>query len=143
MILRVFIALVFIVAGTLKLREPQSFADGIAAFRVISDLFITPLALGIPFFEILLGLGILFRPARRAGLLAACLLCTGFVILYVSAAARGLEVHCACFGSWEFLRATTKTGLARAAILLAACLWAYAREVREAEKNQSARFLTL
>ena len=133
MILRISVSLVFLVAGVLKLRDPLAFADGIAAFQVFPAWIINVLAMGVPFFEILTGLGILSRRTRSAGALAACGLSIGFVLLYASALARGLEVTCACFGKWEILEASTQVGFLRALILLGLSAWVYAKALARPE----------
>ena len=85
------------------------------------------LAMGIPYFEILTGIGILSGRARRAGALAACGLSVCFVLLYASALARGIDVKCACFGNWEILQASTRVGFVRALVLLGLSGWVYAK----------------
>jgi len=127
MILRILVSLVFLVAGLLKLRDPLAFADGIAAFRIFPHAILNPLALGVPYFEILTGIGILCGPTRRAGALAAVALSLCFLVLYAFALARGLDVTCACFGKWEILQASPRVGFVRALALLGACSWMYTR----------------
>ncbi len=130
MILRLLLSVIFLSAGLLKLSDPLALADGIAAFHFFPAGWINPLALGIPFFEVFTGLALFCRPVRRAGALAATGLSFCFLVLYAFAMVRGLEIHCACFGKWEFLQATTGTGFLRALVLLAAGLWVWWRESR-------------
>ena len=125
MILRIFISLVFLAAGFLKLRDPLAFADGISGFQILPEWMINPLAMIVPFFEILTGIGLLSRRARGAAALAASGLSACFVVFYLSALARGIEVTCACFGKWELLQVPTWLGSVRAVLLLAACAWIY------------------
>lgn len=127
MIARILLSLVFLVAGALKLRDPQAFADGIAAFQVFPGWAINPLALSVPYFEIFVAVGILFARTRGAAALAACGLSVCFVALFAQAFARGLEVTCSCFGKWEILQASTRGGFARALVLLAMSMWIYGR----------------
>jgi len=123
MILRIFVSLVFLAAGLLKLQDPLAFADGIAAFRIFPDWSINPLALTVPFFEILTGLGLLNRRTLSAASLAASALSACFVVIYVLALVRGIEAACSCFGKWEALQVPTWLGSVRAVLLLAACGW--------------------
>ena len=95
MIPRILVSLVFFVAGVLKLRDPLAFADGIAAFHIFPNWSINVLSTGIPYFEILAGIGILSGRARSAAALAACGLSVCFALLYASALVRGLDVTCA------------------------------------------------
>jgi putative oxidoreductase len=118
MISRLLISLVFLVAGALKLSDPLAFADGIAAFHIFPGWSINPLAMGVPYFEIFTGAGILCGRTRSAAALAACGLSACFVVLYATALARGLDVTCACFGKWTLLQASTRVGFVRALVLL-------------------------
>ncbi len=45
----------FIYAGTIKVSDPQSFNDNIAAYQLLPAMLINPVALGLPIFEILTG----------------------------------------------------------------------------------------
>jgi uncharacterized membrane protein YphA (DoxX/SURF4 family) len=138
MIPRLLVSLVFLVAGTLKLRDPLAFADGMAAFQIFPGWAINVLAVGIPYFEIFTGIGILCGRTRSAGALAACGLSVCFVVLYASALARGLDVKCACFGKWEILQASTRVGFVRALILLGLSVWVYAKGVTHSKRNTRA-----
>ena len=130
MIPRILVSLVFLVAGLLKVRDPLAFADGIAGFHAFPVWAINPLAMCVPWFEILTGTGILVGRTRSAGALAACGLSVCFVVLYASALARGLDVQCACFGKWDLLQASTRVGLVRALVLLGFSAWVYWRARR-------------
>lgn len=131
MILRILIALIFLVAGVLKLRDPLAFSDGIAAFQIFPAWIINPMAMILPYFEILTGLGVLSRRTRSAAALAACGLSACFVVLYASALARGLDVTCGCFGKWEILQASTRVGFVRAVVLLGLSVWIYLSRMPE------------
>ena len=135
MIPRILVSLVFVVAGVLKLWDPLAFADGIAAFHVFPNWSINPMAMCVPYFEILTGIGILLGRTRSAGALAACGLSVCFVVLFASALARGLDVTCACFGKWEILQASTRVGFVRALVLLGLSGWVYAKALAVSRRN--------
>jgi uncharacterized membrane protein YphA (DoxX/SURF4 family) len=138
MIPRLLVSLVFLVAGTLKLRDPLAFADGMAAFQIFPSWAINVLAVGVPYFEIFTGTGILCGRTRSAAALAACGLSVCFVVLYASALARGLDVKCACFGKWEILQASTRVGFVRALVLLGLSVWVYAKALLSHRRNRGA-----
>lgn len=140
MILRIFIALVFLAAGVLKLHDPLAFSDGIDAFQIFPGWIINPLAMVLPYFEILTGLGILSVRTRSAAALAACGLSLCFVLLYASALARGLDVTCGCFGKWEILQASTRVGFVRAVVLLGLSAWVYVRAMLTHQRNCGAEY---
>lgn len=127
MIPRLLVAGVFLGSGLLKLQDPLAFADGIAAFRILPDILINPLALSVPFFEVATAVALLSRSARSAGALAACGLSLVFFILFATALARGIDVRCACFGKWEILQVSAPAGLVRSLVLLAVSLWVFRR----------------
>jgi uncharacterized membrane protein YphA (DoxX/SURF4 family) len=135
MILRSLIALIFLAAGVLKLCDLLAFSDGIAAFQIFPGWITNPMAMILPYFEILTGLGILSGRTRSAAALAACGLSACFVVLYASALARGLDVTCGCFGKWEILQASTRIGFARAVVLLGLSLWVYANALLLPQRN--------
>ena len=97
--LRILLAGVFLYAGIEKLGSPQLFADSIATFRLLPDVLINPLALGLPFFEITIG-GLLFSGRWfRVAALGAVAMTAVFIIAFASASVRGISVDCGCFGS--------------------------------------------
>jgi putative oxidoreductase len=126
-LVRWVLAGLFILAGLLKLRDPESFADSIAGFHLLSPRWINIIALGLPPMEILSGLLLLVPSRHRILGLAAILLMTSvFTLALTSALFRGLNVDCGCFGK-NILPFTQGTGFAlgRVVILLlgAAYLW--------------------
>jgi len=130
MIARILLALILASAGVLKLPDPSGVAEGMAAFRMLPAWAIAPLALGIPVFEMLVGVFLLLKGFSRPAALAATGLSLAFVVLYASAFARGLDVRCSCFGALEIFRVTTAGGLARAVVLLGLSAWVYWRVSR-------------
>ncbi len=128
LVLRVVLAGVFIYAGAIKLGSPEALASSIARFRLLPDLCIHPLALGLPPFEILSGLALLAGPWKRQAAFNLGGLCLVFLIALVTAAARGIEVDCSCFGS----AARTPMGqmIARDLLLLAAAAAVYLHAAR-------------
>lgn len=67
-------AAVLLYAGIDKIRDPLQFADSVAAFAILPQFLITPLALSLPPFEIAGGLLLLWPPTRRVGALAVALI---------------------------------------------------------------------
>jgi uncharacterized membrane protein YphA (DoxX/SURF4 family) len=98
LIVRLVLGGVFIVAGAAKIGHPDVFAAEIAGFQMLPEAVIRPLALILPFLEVLLGgylaLGLY---ARAAGWVAAIQLVI-FAVAIGSAVARGMTISCGCFG---------------------------------------------
>jgi uncharacterized membrane protein YphA (DoxX/SURF4 family) len=90
-------AAIWLVAGIAKVADLTAFKQEVAAYDVVPSLA-EPIAYGLPFVEIGLGiylaLGLLVRPA--AALSFALMLV--FIGVQAQAWARGLSIECGCFG---------------------------------------------
>ncbi len=93
------VAAIFIYAGLDKFRDPLQFADSVAAFGILPILLVSPLALGLPPFEVLCGLMLLAPMTRRVAALGLTLITAMFFIALASALLRGLTLDCGCFGA--------------------------------------------
>ena len=90
---------VFIYAGTAKLADPLAFADSVASFRMLPMELISPLALTVPAFELLLGISLVVGVRRRACAVMLATLCAIFAVALTQALLRGLVIDCGCFGT--------------------------------------------
>ena len=132
---RVVLGAVFVWSGAAKLlAPPQAFADSVASFRLVPAGFISPLALALPLFEILVGTALFAGRPRRLGAFGAFLLSGVFLAALTAALARGLPVDCGCFGSgaaWLPLSATQRLwfDLGRDLLLVAASLALYRQQL--------------
>jgi putative oxidoreductase len=99
LLLRLGLGGLFVVAGALKLGDPAAFAQQIANYQLVPAL--APyLAILLPPVEVVAGLALAAGPARwrQAGALVLALLTAMFTVAVASAAARGLDISCGCFG---------------------------------------------
>jgi len=120
---------VFIYAGADKIRNPLQFADSIAAFAILPTMFIDPLALGLPTFEVACGLLLVAPRTRRFGALALALSSALFFLALVSALLRGLTLDCGCFGIGTPSRPRMWLELGLDAILFGGSLFVYLRSL--------------
>lgn len=127
LVLRVIVAALFLYAGITKIGDPQSFADSIATFRMLPPELINLVALGIPPFEVILGLMLLSGWKLRPAAFGILGLTVVFAIALSQALIRGLEVDCGCFGSGEPSVLKTWASLGRDLLLMAATAWIYWR----------------
>jgi len=98
LVARVVVGGVFIVAGGSKIGHAAYFAAQIAAFGIVPQRIIGPMALLLPFLEVLLGAYLVIGLyARLAGWIATIQLLI-FAAAIASAVARGLSLSCGCFG---------------------------------------------
>lgn len=94
-LLRGGIGILFIWAGTIKLLHPKLFAHAIANYGILHDVFIAPVALGLPVLELLAGVGLLLDIGHAFRLTFGLLLLFMAVLAY--AMLKGLDVDCGCF----------------------------------------------
>lgn len=101
LVLRAFLGGVFLFAASVKLSDPQQFAFGIDAYRLIpSDAkHLTMLgAFVVPWLELFVGAMLVLGLWGRSAALVATSLMALFVYAVWSVIARDLDVTCACFG---------------------------------------------
>ena len=95
----VALALIFIYAGILKLRDPYQFAVSVEHYRIIGSRLSAILAFTLPWAEILCGLALLTRQWREGAFLILSLLLLLFVLALSAALIRRLDISCGCLGS--------------------------------------------
>ncbi|HEV3086426.1 MAG TPA: MauE/DoxX family redox-associated membrane protein [Candidatus Elarobacter sp.] len=98
LILRVVLGVIFVVAGASKIGHGAEFAAQIAGFRILPQPVIAPMALALPFLEVLLGGYLIVGLFTRASAWIAVLLLAAFDGAIASAVVRGMTVSCGCFG---------------------------------------------
>jgi uncharacterized membrane protein YphA (DoxX/SURF4 family) len=105
LILRVVVGAVFIGAGASKIGHADVFAAQIAAFGIVPHALIAPMAILLPFFEVLLGGYLVVGLYTRVAALVAVVQLAIFATAIGSAVVRGLSLSCGCFGPGD--RTTT------------------------------------
>lgn len=90
------LGVVFIVAGSLKLAAPATFAILIDAYGVLPDSLATPAAVLLPALEVAAGFGLLFDIKGSLTIIAALLIM--FIVILAYGIGMGLDVDCGCFG---------------------------------------------
>lgn len=125
---------IFVYAGLAKAGSEAAFADSVASFRLVPNVLIAPLALGLPPFEMLLGAWLIAGCWRRTAALCAALASGVFLAALTSAALRGLTVDCGCFGSGSPAH-PLRLAVGRDVLLLAATVALYA----DARRSSHAR----
>jgi putative oxidoreductase len=98
-ILRLLAGGVFLVAGVLKVLDPAHFAAAIDHFRLLPYFAVAPLALYLPWLEIVCGLAVFAGAARRSALVLLFAMTVVFIAAIASAWMRGLDIRCGCFGA--------------------------------------------
>ncbi len=97
--IRLALGAMFLLAGWLKLFEPQASVNAVRAYRLLPEAIVPVIGYGLPPIEILLGVVLLVGLVTRIGAIVSAVLMLVFIIGISSAAARGLSIDCGCFGS--------------------------------------------
>ncbi len=97
-VLRVALGAVFLAAGLLKVSHPEFLAATIAAFRILPEAVIAPLAVALPYFEMILGGYLIVGLFTRVAALVAAAQLAAFAAAIASVVVRGIPTSCGCFG---------------------------------------------
>lgn len=95
---RLALGLVLVVAGGLKISDPNAAISAVTAYQLLPSDLATLVGYGLPFFEIMLGVLLIVGLATRATAITAGVLMIAFIAAVASAWARGLSIDCGCFG---------------------------------------------
>lgn len=117
LVLRVVLGAIFIVAGASKVGNATAFAAQIAGFRILPEAVISPMAIALPFLELLLGAYLVIGLFTRTAAWIAALLLLAFDGAVASAVVRGMSVSCGCFGPQD-KTVTTWAEVARDAVFV-------------------------
>lgn len=113
LLFRLVLGAIFLYAGVVKSQDPAGFAQAIYNYRILPGWAINPLAILLPWVEMVMGAALvvgLWVPG--ASLLASGMLGLFALALCVNLA-RGLDIDCGCFSTastgsgsttWYFLR---------------------------------------
>jgi uncharacterized membrane protein YphA (DoxX/SURF4 family) len=115
-VLRVALAIVFLYAAYMKLREPWlMFAMSIDAYQILPEWAALTLGRILPWLELALGLLLATGFGLRYSAAAASIMLAGFFAVMVRAYVMGMKIDCACFGLGDVIGPRT---LVRDGVLL-------------------------
>ena len=117
LLLRIILGAIFVVAGASKVGHAAEFAAQIAGFQLLPQIVIAPMAIVLPYLELLLGGYLIIGLFTRTAAWIAVLLLVIFDGAIASAVVRGMTVNCGCFGPND-TTVTTWTEVARDAIFV-------------------------
>lgn len=89
---------VWIVAGALKLPDPDASVRAVRAYDLLPETVVPTIGVLLPIVEVVLGAMLVLGVLTRVSGVASSLLFVAFVIGIASAWARGLQIDCGCFG---------------------------------------------
>ncbi|MDW8343359.1 MAG: MauE/DoxX family redox-associated membrane protein [Verrucomicrobiae bacterium] len=98
-VLRLVLGGLFVLAAVIKIMDPAAFAVDIQNYRFLPRAMVHPVAILLPWVELGAGVLLVLGVWRRAAALVIAVLCVAFLVAISQALARGLDVHCGCFGT--------------------------------------------
>lgn len=111
LILRVYLAGIFIYASLHKINFPAEFADNIAGYLIVPYWLVNPLAVFMPWLELVCGLFLLAGVRVRAATLLIGGMLVMFTVAVIVALVQDTPIGCGCFQSvgeaiswWTVLR---------------------------------------
>lgn len=120
--LELALGLVFVAAGTLKIADPTGFAVSVASMRVLPSLLLGPVAILLPWVEVVAGLALLATRRYRD---AAAWLTLGLLLPFTAVLVAALLRNggsCGCFGEGAGFLNRPEVGLVRNVLLVAAAV---------------------
>lgn len=94
---RLFVGISFIYASFYKIIEPALFARSIWYYHMVPGELISPMALLLPWAELIVGLSLIIGVYYRGAVLLVNMMVIMFMIALTSAAVRGIDIDCGCF----------------------------------------------
>ncbi len=104
-IIRIFLAFLFILSSLEKFRSLENFALSVDAYQIFPSILVNLITLIIPWLELFVAFGLLFKYKLKANLILYLTLMISFTILVFIAMIKGLDIECGCFGE-----SSTKVG---------------------------------
>ena len=99
LLLRFVIGGTFVYASLDKIFNPAGFAQAIHHYRILNVYLLHPMALYLPWLELVAGLAMIMGLARRGAALLIGLMTVIFMAAIIAALTRGLDISCGCFNT--------------------------------------------
>jgi uncharacterized membrane protein YphA (DoxX/SURF4 family) len=96
---RLYLAAVFLLACWHKLWNPESFALDIATYQFLPLALVNPMAIALPWVELVAGVLLVIGWRTRAAALLVAGMMVMFTAAIVIALGKGLDMSCGCFAS--------------------------------------------
>ena len=122
--LRILLALVFMVAGFVKIADMAAFSESVGDFGLVPDWFVPHAAWLVVVSELIIGASLALN--LRGSLVGVLFLLGLFIGVLIYGIVLGLDIQCGCFGPGFHVSLQTQllidTGLV---ILAGAVFWSY------------------
>jgi uncharacterized membrane protein YphA (DoxX/SURF4 family) len=97
LLVRVALGLVFVYSSWAKIADPPGFAEMVWNYRILPGFLVNPVAIVLPWLELLAGLALISGFLRKGAALLVGLMLVGFMVALSTDLARGIAIECDCF----------------------------------------------
>jgi putative oxidoreductase len=94
---KVFLGVIFLLSSVTKVFETAKFMDSIAGYKIVPQMFLYPMALIIPWVQLVCGLLLMLDVYPKSNAFVLSGLLTVYTIAITSAFIRGIDMDCGCF----------------------------------------------
>lgn len=98
LVVRIVVGAVLLAAGAMKVGHATSLAAAIAGFHVLPATIVGPLAIALPYFELLVGAYLMIGLLTRLAASVAAVQFVLYAAVIASAVVRHIPANCGCFG---------------------------------------------
>ncbi|MDA3844509.1 MAG: DoxX family membrane protein [Candidatus Kapabacteria bacterium] len=95
-IIRFILGAVFILASVSKIANPNAFAGEIENYNILPQLLINPMAMAIPWIELIVGIFLVAGIRQRSSAAVSAILYFVFIVAIAGALIQGLDINCGC-----------------------------------------------
>jgi len=99
LLFRWFLGAIFVYAGLVKIADPLGFAHALYNYHILPAWLINPLAICLPWIEVMVGAGLIAGIMISGGALVVSGLLAVFAVAIVGSLIRGLGIACGCFST--------------------------------------------
>ncbi len=101
---RLLLGLLFIYSGIIKIDDTGYFVKSLDNYKLVPPEFVNIFALLIPAVELIVGAFLLLGIFVKETALVADIMMIVFIVVIITAIARGLDIECGCFGTSDGTR---------------------------------------
>lgn len=94
---RIVLGLIFMAASVDKILHPAAFAEIVRNYQILPDLFVNPVAMVLPWLELMCGAALACGVFRRGASLLVMGMLSVFIVVMWYNISRGLDISCGCF----------------------------------------------
>jgi putative oxidoreductase len=118
LLFRLILGVIFVYAGLVKIADPLGFALALYNYHILPGWMINPLAICLPWIEVMVGAGLIAGIMISGGALVVSGMLVVFAVAIGIGLIRGLDITCGCFSTSVGAEPITWLYVARDLLLL-------------------------